>query len=283
MSDTVESLLVAEQRTLQMIAGGASLAEVLDDLCRTIDAQAPDAISSVLLMDPDGKRLRPGAVSRVPSGFIQAIAPLTIGPCVGSCGTAAFLQKRVIVSDIANDPLWAPFRDLALSYGFRAGWSQPIVSKDKQVLGTFGLYYMEPRVPTASELRLIEGAGLRTDCDRDGAYARRTATGACRDQKVRTTTSPDHRHDTRPSMARSTRRQCRLLQSTMARLHGSFANSGPWLGMERHHPSPGCGGGDGQMDTRSRPLGEAGRDRNASAALRRRIPLVHRPRRAAAR
>jgi formate hydrogenlyase transcriptional activator len=159
MSDTVESLLVAEQRTLQMIAGGASLAEVLDDLCRTIDAQAPDAISSVLLMDPDGKRLRPGAVSRVPSGFIQAIAPLTIGPCVGSCGTAAFLKKRVIVSDIAKDPLWAPFRDLALSYGFRAGWSQPIVSKDKQVLGTFGLYYMEPRVPTASELRLIEGAG----------------------------------------------------------------------------------------------------------------------------
>src|SRR6266850_3846941 len=159
MSDTVESLLFAEQRTLQMIAGGASLAEVLDDLCRTIDAQAPDAISSVLLMDPDGKRLRPGAVSRVPSGFIQAIAPLTIGPCVGSCGTAAFLQKRVIVSDIANDPLWAPFRDLALSYGFRAGWSQPIVSKDKTVLGTFGLYYMEPRVPTASELRLIEGAG----------------------------------------------------------------------------------------------------------------------------
>ena len=159
MSDTVESLLVAEQRTLQMIAGGASLAEVLDDLCRTIDAQAPDAISSVLLMDPDGKRLWPGAVSRVPTGFIEAIAPLTIGPCVGSCGTAAFLKKRVVVSDIAKDPLWAPFRDLALSYGFRAGWSQPIVSKDKQVLGTFGLYYMEPRVPTASELRLIEGAG----------------------------------------------------------------------------------------------------------------------------
>src|SRR6266446_8034740 len=111
MSDTAETLLVAEQRTLKMIAGGASLAEVLDDLCRTIETQAPGAISSVLLMDPDGKRLWPGAVSRVPSAFIEAIAPLTIGPCVGSCGTAAFLKKRVIVSDIANDPLWAPFRD----------------------------------------------------------------------------------------------------------------------------------------------------------------------------
>src|SRR5882724_11901002 len=135
MSDTVESLLVAEQRTLQMIAGGASLAEVLEDLCRTIDAQAPDAISSVLLMDPDGQRLWPGAVSRVPSGFIQAIAPLTIGPCVGSCGTAAFLKERVIVSDITTDPLWAPFRDLALSYGFRAGWSQPIVRSEERRVG----------------------------------------------------------------------------------------------------------------------------------------------------
>jgi formate hydrogenlyase transcriptional activator len=159
MNSTEESLLVAEQRTLQMIAAGASLSEVLDDLCRTIDARAPDAISCVLLMDPDGQRLWPGAVSRVPSGFIQTIAPLTIGPCVGSCGTAAFRKERVIVSDIVNDPLWAPFRDLALSYGFRAGWSQPIVSKDKQVLGTFGMYYMKPRAPTDSELRLIEGAG----------------------------------------------------------------------------------------------------------------------------
>jgi len=157
--NAAESLLVAEQRTLQMIARGASLTEVLDDLCRTIDAQAPGAISSILLMDPDGERLWPGAGSRVPSGYLQAIAPVTIGPCVGSCGTAAFLKKRVIVSDIANDPSWAAFRDVALSHGLRAAWSQPLVSKDNKVLGTFCLYYAEPRDPTAGELRLIEGAG----------------------------------------------------------------------------------------------------------------------------
>src|SRR5712671_2612631 len=158
MSDTVESLLVAEQRTLQMIARGASLAEVLDDLCHTIDAQAPGAISSILLMDPDGKRLWPGAVSRVPSGFIQAIAPLKIGPCVGSCGTAAFLKKRVIVSDIATDPLWSEFRDVALRNGLRSAWSQPIISKDGEVLGTFCIYSPKPRPPGPSDLQLIEGA-----------------------------------------------------------------------------------------------------------------------------
>jgi formate hydrogenlyase transcriptional activator len=154
-----ESLLSAEKRSLEMIAHGASLTDILEDLCRAIDAQAPNTISSVLLMDPDGQRLRPAAGSRVPTGWARAITPVTIGPCVGSCGTAAFLKKPVIVSDIASDPLWVAFRDVALSHGLRAAWSQPLISKNDQVLGTFCLYYPEVRSPNGSDLRLLEGAG----------------------------------------------------------------------------------------------------------------------------
>src|SRR3984893_5464108 len=142
-----------------MIAHGASLTEILQELCRAIDAQAPGTITSVLLMDPDGQRLRPGAGDRFPSCCAQAITPVTIGPCVGSCGTAAFLKKPVIVSDIATDPLWVDYRDIALSHGLRAAWSQPLLSKDQQLLGTFGMYYTEPRIPSETDLRLIEGAG----------------------------------------------------------------------------------------------------------------------------
>lgn len=91
-----ESLLAAERRTLEMIAAGARLAEVLDSLCSAIDAQAPEAISSVLLMDPDGKRLWPAAGQRVPKEWKSAITPMSIGPRMGSCGTAAFRKKRVI-------------------------------------------------------------------------------------------------------------------------------------------------------------------------------------------
>ena len=154
-----ESLLSAQKRTLEMIASGASLADILENLCRTIDAQTPNAISTVLLMDPDGERLWPSAGSRVPSGWREAITPLTIGPCVGSCGTAAFLKKPVITSDIASDPLSVDYRDVALSHGLRASWSQPLVSKNHEVLGTFAMYYAEPRTPSGSDLRLIEGAG----------------------------------------------------------------------------------------------------------------------------
>src|SRR3989454_198030 len=154
-----ESLLSAEKRSLEMIAHGASLTEILQQLCRAIDAQAPGTITSVLLMDPDGQRLRPAAGDRVPSGWAQAITPVTIGPCVGSCGTAAFLKKPVIVSDIASDPLWVDFRDIALSHGLRAAWSQPLLSKNDEVLGTFCLYYPEVRSPNRSDLRLLEDAG----------------------------------------------------------------------------------------------------------------------------
>jgi C4-dicarboxylate-specific signal transduction histidine kinase len=62
----------------------------------------------------------------------------------------------VIVSDIATDPLWADYRDLALAYGLRACWSTPILSSAGKVLGTFAIYYREPRTPTLNEHELIE-------------------------------------------------------------------------------------------------------------------------------
>src|SRR5262249_51523409 len=107
-----------------------------------------------------GKRLWPAAGPRVPVGWAKAITPLQIGPDAGSCGAAAFLKQTGIVSDIATDPLFglADYRSLALSHGLRAGWSKPLISRDGEVLGTFAMYYTEPRSPSASDLQLISGA-----------------------------------------------------------------------------------------------------------------------------
>ena len=156
----VGALLLAQRRTLEMIADGSSLTDILEELCRTIDAQQPDIITTVLLMDSDGKKLWPTAGPRVPEGWTRVITPLTVGRQVGSCGAAAFLRQTVIVSDIATDPLFdlADYRDQALSHGLRAAWSQPLISKDDEVLGTFAMYYTKPRTPSAADLQLIEGA-----------------------------------------------------------------------------------------------------------------------------
>jgi PAS domain S-box-containing protein len=155
-----ESLLAAEKRTLEMIANGASLSEVLNDLCAAIDAHAPAAASMVCLMDLDGKQLLPGAGPHVPAAFTTAITPWPIGPNRGSCGTAAFTKQRVIIPDISNDPRWPDeARDLALTHGFRAAWSEPLISKDGEVLGTFCVSYAEPRTPNSRDLELINEAG----------------------------------------------------------------------------------------------------------------------------
>src|SRR6185369_14077173 len=131
----MRALLSAQRRSLQLIAGGARLTEVVQDLCDTIDAQSPEIISTILLMDPDGEKLWPAAGRRVPEAWSQTITPLPIGPQMGSCGTAAFLKKPVISSDIASDPLWCvvqgtDYKNLALSFGLHAAWSYPLVSKD---------------------------------------------------------------------------------------------------------------------------------------------------------
>ena len=158
-----ESLLLAAKRTLEMIAAGASLGDTLTALCAAIDAQSPDITSTVLLADPDGKRLWPAAGPRVARGWREALSPAMIGPDMGSCGTAAFLKERVIISDVATDPRCsgvAPAQspDVAIAYGIRAAWSEPLVSKDNELLGTFALYYGDPRSPTGDDLRLIEEA-----------------------------------------------------------------------------------------------------------------------------
>src|SRR5437762_7044445 len=107
-------------------------------------------------MDANGKQLRHGAAPHLPKTYTEAIDGAFIGPAVGSCGTAAYRAEQVIVSDIAVDPLWAAFRDLALRHSLCACWSTPIFSSEGKVIGTFAMYYRKPRTPTAREQETIK-------------------------------------------------------------------------------------------------------------------------------
>src|SRR5260370_15416747 len=100
-----DSLLTAARRILEMIAAGASLTDILTNLCTAIDDHNSDMMSIVMVMDADGQRLWPAAAPRMPSDFVKAISPLMIGENMASCGTAAFRRERVILSDVATDPL----------------------------------------------------------------------------------------------------------------------------------------------------------------------------------
>jgi PAS domain S-box-containing protein len=151
-----EALLAGEKRLLEMVARGDSLTHILNALCQLVEELAGGALSSILLLEPNSNRLRHGAAPSLPKTYIDAIDGSLIGPSAGSCGTAAYRGMPVIVSDIAHDPLWADYRGIALSHGLRACWSSPILSSEDKVLGTFAIYYREPRSPTPQQLEIIE-------------------------------------------------------------------------------------------------------------------------------
>jgi PAS domain S-box-containing protein len=149
-----ELLTTSQNRVLELLASGAPLSAILETICRSVEELAPGVLCSILLLE--GDRLRHGAAPSLPHDYNQKVDGLKIGPTAGSCGTAAYLKKPVIVSDTFTDPLWADFRDLAQQYGLRACWSTPILSQQGETLGTFAMYYREVRSPSAYELQLIE-------------------------------------------------------------------------------------------------------------------------------
>ena len=153
-----EEFRLGQSQILQRIAANAPLGEVLKRLVLLIEAQSPDMVCSVLLLSDDGDHIRHGAAPSLPEEYVKAIDGSPIGPKHGSCGTAMYRGEPVFVTDIATDPLWDDFRAFAEPFGLRACWSTPILSGRGKVLGSFAMYYREPRTPTGDEANLTEVA-----------------------------------------------------------------------------------------------------------------------------
>ena len=155
-------LMGARMRVLERIAQGAPLDEVLGAVVRLVESQYPASISTVMLLDEDGRHLHHGASTAFPHAMVEAFEGAEIGPRRGACGTAAYERRTVIAADIATDPLWETWRELAISQGMRACWSIPILASTDRVVGTFANYYREPHEPTSDELELASACAQIT-------------------------------------------------------------------------------------------------------------------------
>ncbi|HZJ47379.1 MAG TPA: GAF domain-containing protein [Pyrinomonadaceae bacterium] len=147
-----------QSRILRMVAANAPLSEILTSLVLLIESQAPDMLCSVLLLSADGNHIEHGAAPSLAPQYVNAVNGSAIGPKHGSCGTAMYRGKPVIVTDILEDPLWEDYRQLAEVSDLRACWSTPIMSGRGKVLGSFAMYYREPRTPTGEEAHLTNVA-----------------------------------------------------------------------------------------------------------------------------
>jgi PAS domain S-box-containing protein len=154
-----QTLEAGLRHVLELLCTDAPLERLLDELVRSMEAQSADGmVASIQLLDASGRHLCHGAAPSLPAAYNRAIDGVEIGPLAGSCGTSAYTVQPVYVEDIRTDPRWERFRDVAAEHGLRACWSTPILSPAGAVLGTFAMYYPQPRMPGAADLALVQVA-----------------------------------------------------------------------------------------------------------------------------
>ncbi len=172
-----DAFSASQLSVLERIAKGAPLPVLLEAVVRLIEAQADGMLCSILLLDRENACVRAGAAPSLPPQCVLAFDGAKIGPQAGSCGAAAFLGERVVVEDIATHPNWTDYKHVALPHGLRACWSSPIFSPEREVLGTFAMYYLDRRGPTEQEIAWVDVAAhlasIAIDRDRVEAQQRK--------------------------------------------------------------------------------------------------------------
>ena len=163
MSQVTEDLIQkVDSKLLQtdleaILSTDKDLKEVLGQILDWIEYESKSGIlTSILLYNNKTHQLFTGSAPSLPDRYNKLISGLEAGPVAGSCGTAAYFGKQVIVEDIDTDPLWENYKMYALPEGLRSCWSTPIITSGGELLGTFAIYYKEPRKPTEHDLQLID-------------------------------------------------------------------------------------------------------------------------------
>jgi diguanylate cyclase (GGDEF)-like protein/PAS domain S-box-containing protein len=145
-----------KNHVLDLVAHNAPLKSILGYLVKGVEEENPERLCSILLLDKSKQFLKNYVAPSLPEGYSEAIENLKIGPSVGSCGTAAFKGKPVIVENIQTDPLWEGYQDLAERFGLASCWSAPIIVDHNDVIGTFAIYHQSPKAPSQSDLEQME-------------------------------------------------------------------------------------------------------------------------------
>jgi PAS domain S-box-containing protein len=153
-----ECLLAGENLVLEMTAKGNSLECILEALCRVVEQSASGCSCSVILIDPSGSKIQQAVAPSLPSSYNERFPGTPVDREGGPCTEAARRKTQVIVPDVASDTQWDTYgwRTAALSHGLKACWSTTILASNGLVLGTFAIYWREPRSPTEQDQKIIE-------------------------------------------------------------------------------------------------------------------------------
>jgi PAS domain S-box-containing protein len=152
-----EYLLAGENLVLEMTAKGKSQNSVLEALCRVVEQATTGSCCSVILIDASGSKIEQAIAPSLPSSYNDRFPGTPVDREGGPCTEAAIRKTQVIVSDVASDTRWDTYgwRTAALAHGLKACWSTTILASNDLVLGTFAIYWREPRAPTEQDQKII--------------------------------------------------------------------------------------------------------------------------------
>jgi PAS domain S-box-containing protein len=154
----VNAQLRIQSTILEMIALRADLDEILARLCILVQELIPSSVASLMLIDKSTGRLNVRSAPGIPEGTRDCFNGLAMSPNSGSCGTAAYTGKMVIVENTLTDPRWEGLRDLARKIGKLSCWSVPVFYAE-EVVGTFAISRSVQGAPGENELALLGTAG----------------------------------------------------------------------------------------------------------------------------
>lgn len=152
------ALMEAQQGVHELIAQQAPLEDTFDAIARWIEVLLPDAVPAFMRFDAKRQTLSLIPNQRFSKAYQDCLQAVPIGPDTASFGSAAFCREPVVTEDIRSDPRWAPFRDAADREGLRACWSNPVLTAEGELLGTFGIYFRDPNHPTEAGRRRMRQA-----------------------------------------------------------------------------------------------------------------------------
>ena len=152
-----ERFLAGENLVLEMTAKGNSLESILEALCRVVEQAASGSLCSVILIDPNGSKIQQAIAPSLPSSYNDRFRGIPVDREGGPCTEAALRKTQVIVSDVGLDTQRDTYgwRTAALVHGLKACWSTTILASNGVVLGTFAIYWREPRSPGEFDQEII--------------------------------------------------------------------------------------------------------------------------------
>jgi signal transduction histidine kinase/CheY-like chemotaxis protein len=149
-----EAWLAGQTRAFQAAVNGAPLEQALGILVRTAIEQADsDARCAFNIANQELTQLR--HVVGMSEPYARDIDGFKIGLDSLACGLAVATGAPVITHDVLQEPRWASWVWLAEKYGYRACWSFPVETSAGHRVGSFAMYFRDPRSPTPEDRELV--------------------------------------------------------------------------------------------------------------------------------